>query len=100
MFENDDWFHNPQSSLFNTDVQIFSESGAPCILMMENYDINRTGYHDTFDTLQNIDLDYGAALSAICIETVARVATGCAASSGLPLPATSRNTSSDAQGSA
>ncbi|HEY6597985.1 MAG TPA: hypothetical protein VIZ30_01675, partial [Pseudomonadales bacterium] len=66
---------NPQSSLFNTDVQIFSDIGAPCILMMENYDINRTGYHDTHDTLENIDLDYGAALSAICIETIARVAT-------------------------
>jgi hypothetical protein len=66
---------NPQSSLFNTDVQIFSDIGAPCVLMMENYDINRTGYHDSFDTLQNIDLDYGAALSAICIETIARVST-------------------------
>ena len=66
---------NPQSSLFNTDVQIFSDIGAPCVLMMENYDINRTGYHDTYDTLKNIDLDYGAALSAICIETIARVAT-------------------------
>jgi hypothetical protein len=42
---------------------------------MENYDINRTGYHDTFDTLKNIDLDYGAALSAICIETIARLST-------------------------
>ena len=66
---------NPQSSLFNTDVQIFSDIGAPCVLMMENYDINRSGYHDTKDTLANIDLDYGAALSAICTETIARVAT-------------------------
>jgi hypothetical protein len=66
---------NPQSSVFNTDVQIFSDIGAPCVLMMENYDVNRTGYHDTHDTLANIDLDYGAALSAICIETIARVAT-------------------------
>jgi hypothetical protein len=41
---------------------------------MENYDINRQGYHDTHDTMENIDLDYGAALSAICIETVARAA--------------------------
>ena len=67
--------NNPQSSLFNTDVQIFSDIGTPCILMMENYDIDRTGYHDSFDTLQNIDLDYGAALSAICIETIARAST-------------------------
>jgi len=41
---------------------------------MENYDINRTGYHETKDTLENIDLDYGSALAAIAIETVARVA--------------------------
>ena len=39
---------------------------------MENYDINRTGYHDTKDTMENIDLDYGAAVAAIAIESVAR----------------------------
>jgi hypothetical protein len=39
---------------------------------MENYDINRVGYHDTHDTMANIDLDYGAALAAITIETVAQ----------------------------
>ncbi|HMK07420.1 MAG TPA: M28 family peptidase [Anaerolineales bacterium] len=69
-------FDNPLSSVFNTDVQIFADIGAPCLLVMEDYDINRSGYHDTQDTLANIDLDYGAALSAICIETIARVATG------------------------
>jgi hypothetical protein len=68
-------FDNPQSSVFNTDVQIFSDIGAPCILMMEDYDISRTGYHDTHDTVENIDLDYAAALSAICLETIARAAT-------------------------
>ena len=68
-------FDNPQSSVFNTDVQIFSDIGAPCILMMEDYDISRTGYHDTHDTVENIDLDYASALSAICIETIARAAT-------------------------
>jgi hypothetical protein len=66
---------DPQSSLYNTDCQIFSDIGAPVVLFMEDYDINRTGYHDTKDTLENIDLDYGAALSAIAIETIARVAT-------------------------
>ena len=65
---------DPQSSLFNTDGQIFSDIGAPVVLFMENYDINRSGYHDTHDTMENIDLDYGAALAAIAIETVARVA--------------------------
>ena len=65
---------DPYSSLFNTDCQIFSDVWAPVVLFMENYDINRTGYHDTKDTMTNIDLDYGAALAAIAIETVARTA--------------------------
>ncbi len=65
---------DPQSSLYNTDCQIFSDLGAPVVLLMENYDINRTGYHDTQDTMENIDLDFGAAMSAIAIETIARVA--------------------------
>ncbi len=67
--------YNPHSSIFNTDGQIFSDTGVPVVLFMENYDINRTGYHDTKDTLENIDLDYGAAFAAIAIETVARIAT-------------------------
>jgi hypothetical protein len=45
------------------------------VLFMENYDINRSGYHDTHDTMANIDLDYGAAVAAIAIESVARAAT-------------------------
>jgi hypothetical protein len=66
--------YNPHSSIFNTDGQIFSDAGVPVVLFMENYDINRSGYHDTQDTLENIDLDYGAAFAAIAIETIARVA--------------------------
>jgi len=46
-----------RSALFNTDGQVFSDAGVPCVLFMENYDINRTGYHDTHDTMANIDLD-------------------------------------------
>ena len=65
---------DPHSSLFNTDAQIFWDIGAPVVLFMENYDLNRTGYHDTKDTMENIDLDYGAAVASIAIETVARVA--------------------------
>jgi hypothetical protein len=42
---------------------------------MENYDINRSGDHDTKDTMTTINLDFGAALAAIAIETVARAAT-------------------------
>jgi hypothetical protein len=41
---------------------------------MENYDINRKGYHDSQDIMTNIDLDYGASVAAIAIETVARIA--------------------------
>ena len=40
----------------------------------ESYDLNRTGFHDTHDTMENIDLDYGAAVCAITIEAVARAA--------------------------
>ncbi len=67
----------PRSALYNTDGQIFSDVGIPVVLFMENYDISRTGYHDTHDTMENIDLDYCAALTAIAIETVAD--TACAA---------------------
>jgi len=65
---------DPRSSLFNTDGQVFSDAGVPAVLFMENYDINRTGYHDSHDTMGNIDLDYGAALAAIAIEAAARAA--------------------------
>jgi len=65
-----------RSSLFNTDGQIFSDLGVPVVLFMEDYDIARQGYHDTHDTVANIDLDYGAAVSAIAIETIARLAAG------------------------
>jgi hypothetical protein len=68
-------WEDPHSTLYNTDGIIFSDTGIPVILFMENYDISRQGYHDTHDTMENIDLDYGAAISAIAIETVARVAT-------------------------
>ncbi|MDD4604186.1 MAG: M28 family peptidase [Bacteroidales bacterium] len=67
-------WEDPHSTLYNTDGIIFSDSGIPVVLFMENYDIHRTGYHDTHDTMKNIDLDYGAAVSAIAIETVAQVA--------------------------
>lgn len=65
---------DPRSTLHNTDGQIFSDAGVPCVLFMENYDIDRSGYHDTRDTMANIDPDYGAAVCAITIEAVARLA--------------------------
>ncbi len=66
---------DPRSSLYNTDGQIFSDVGVPAALFMEDYDITREGYHDTHDTMENIDLDYGAGVAAIAIETIARLAT-------------------------
>ena len=65
---------DPRSTLYNTDAQIFSDAGFPTVLLMEDYDINRHGYHDSQDTMAGIDLPYGAALAAIAIEAVARVA--------------------------
>jgi hypothetical protein len=67
--------YDPRSVVYNTDGQIFSDAGVPVVLFMENYDINRKGYHDSHDTMENIDLDYGAAVAAITIESVARAAT-------------------------
>nr|HEX4313843.1 M28 family peptidase [Kofleriaceae bacterium] len=64
----------PRSALFNTDGQVFSDLGVPVVLFMENYDISRKGYHDTHDTMENLDLDYCTAVTAIAIETVARAA--------------------------
>jgi hypothetical protein len=64
----------PRSALYNTDGQVFSDVGVPVVLLMENYDISRTGYHDTLDTMANLDLDYCAALTAIAIEAVADTA--------------------------
>jgi len=66
----------PQCTLYNTDGQIFSDIGIPVVLFMEDYDIKRDGYHDTKDTMGDIDLDYGAAVAAIAIETAARLAGG------------------------
>jgi hypothetical protein len=66
--------YDPRSTLYNTDGQVFSDAGIPAVLFMENYDINRSGYHDSHDTMANIDLDYGAAVAAITIESVARAA--------------------------
>ncbi|HVO65943.1 MAG TPA: M28 family peptidase [Syntrophales bacterium] len=65
---------DPKSTLYNTDAQIFSDAGIPVVLFMENYDITRHGYHDSQDTMVNIDLDYGAAVAAIAVEAAARAA--------------------------
>jgi hypothetical protein len=63
---------DPHSTLYNADSQTFSDSGVPVVLLMEDYDISREGYHDSDDSLGNIVLDFGCALAAIAIESVAR----------------------------
>ncbi len=65
---------DPKSTLYNTDGIIFSDAGIPAVLFMENYDISRSGYHDSKDTLENIDLDYAAGMARLAIETVAQAA--------------------------
>lgn len=67
--------YDPRSTVYNTDGQVFSDTGVPVVLFMENYDINRSGYHYSKDTMANINLDYGSALAAIAIEAAARTAT-------------------------
>jgi hypothetical protein len=67
--------YDPRSTLFNTDGQMYSDVGVPVVLFMENYDVARRGYHDSKDTLANVNLDYGAAVAAIAIESTARAAT-------------------------
>jgi hypothetical protein len=64
---------DPRSALYNTDAQILSDMGIPAVLLMENYEIYRTGYHDSDDTMANIDLDYASAMAAIAIESIARL---------------------------
>jgi hypothetical protein len=62
---------------------------------MENYDIDRTGYHDTHGTMENIDLDCGASVCAITIEAMARAASSKDSPLGSPL---SQNDSPRAEG--
>jgi len=52
--------------------------GIPVVLLMEDHDIDRSGDHDSHDTMTGIDLDFGAALAAIAIKAVARAAAGAA----------------------
>ena len=67
---------DPRSTLYNADSKTFSDAGVPTVLLMEDYDADREGYHDSEDTVGNVDLDYGCALAAIAIESAARAACG------------------------
>jgi hypothetical protein len=51
--------------------QIFSDVEIPVVLFMENDDMKRVGYRDTHKNISNINLDYGAAVATIAVESVA-----------------------------
>lgn len=77
---------HPRSTLYNTDGQIFSDAGIPTLLWMEDYEIDRVGYHDSRDDLSSIDLSYGAAVARVAIEVAAR-ASGALAATARPTAA-------------
>ena len=67
-----------KSYLYNTDGLIFSDAGYPVVLFNEHINklenFNRKGYHDTLDTVDNIDWEYASVIAKAAIETVARLA--------------------------
>jgi Zn-dependent M28 family amino/carboxypeptidase len=71
-------WEDPYSYLYNTDGVRFVQYGFTCILFNEhiNYQENfeRFGYHDTLDTVDLIDFEYGQTVSQYAIATVAMFA--------------------------
>jgi Peptidase family M28 len=67
-----------RSYLYNTDGLIVADAGYPVVLLnehinrLENRD--RQGYHQTTDTLENLDPAYAAQVAKVAIETAARLA--------------------------
>ena len=71
-------WEDPYAYFYNTDGIRFIQYGFPCILFNEhiNYHENfeRQGYHDTLDTVDLIDFEYGQTVSQYAIATVAMFA--------------------------
>ncbi|CAF0771249.1 unnamed protein product [Adineta ricciae] len=71
-------WNDPYSYLYNTDGVRLVEYGFSCILFNEHINYHeyyrRTGYHDTKDTVDLIDFEYGQTLSQYAIATVAMLA--------------------------
>jgi len=71
-------WNDPYSYLYNTDGVRFVQYGFSCILFNEhiNYHENfeRSGYHDTLDTIDLIDFQYGQTVSQYAIATVGMLA--------------------------
>jgi hypothetical protein len=55
-------------------LQVVGDDPSPRRILMEDYDIDRSGYHDSRDTMAGTDLHFGAGLAAVAIEAVARAA--------------------------
>lgn len=63
-----------RSYLYNTDGLIFAENGFPVVHfseVMNRYQISRSGYHDSLDTIKNLDVGYAAAIARVAIATAA-----------------------------
>ena len=71
-------WQDPYAYLYNTDGVRFVQYGFSCLLFNEhiNYHENfeRVGYHDTLDTVDRIDFEYGQTISQYAIATVAMFA--------------------------
>lgn len=71
-------WEDPYAYLYNTDGVRFVQYGFSCLLFNEhinyheNYD--RVAYHDTLDTVNLIDFEYGQTVSQYAIATVAMFA--------------------------
>jgi hypothetical protein len=62
------------SSIYNTDAQIYSDAGFPVVLFMEDYDLLRHGYHDTHDKQKLIGWAYACAIAQIATDAALRTA--------------------------
>jgi hypothetical protein len=63
--------------LYNTDGRIFAEAGFPVVHVsevMNRYLINRSAYHDTQDTMANLNVEYAASVARVAIATTAVLA--------------------------
>ena len=50
-----DWQDWRTGHFFTEQAAKLADAGIPVVLFMEDYDIDREGYHDSHDTLANID---------------------------------------------
>ncbi len=66
-----------KSYLYNTDGLIFDHQGYPVILInekMNRHTLDRKGYHDTGDTVENVDVPYASDIAKTAILTARKLA--------------------------